>query len=434
MVSLMHLNRIMQSTSIIKKSPTLAINEEVNRLRMEGREIFSFGLGQSPFPVPDEVVAELKANAHQKDYLQVLGLKPLREAVASFHQRNDEVLVDPEHVLIGPGSKELIFQLMLCFPGEIILVTPCWVTYHPQALLLKKTTHFIHTSISEDWKLQPEKLQEVCKDNPNTPKLLILNYPSNPCGNSYSQDELKALATVARANNLLILSDEIYGLLNYSGKHYSIAHQYPEGTILSSGLSKWCGAGGWRLGTFSFPKQQAHILQNMIAVASETFTSVSAPIQFASISAFTGSPKIENYLEHSRLILSCIATWICEALSSVKVSVCLPEGGFYVFPDFEKYRDHFLTKNIRTSQELCNSLLKEIGVASLPGVAFGRAEEEFTIRLSFVSFDGGEALKVPASQIKNNPEAFIASYCPEIFQGVNNLLAWLKELSSPSID
>ncbi len=115
------------------KSPTVAINEHSDRLRAEGREVFKLGLGQSPFPVPRVVVEALRDNAHQKDYLAVQGLLPLREAVASYHQRKHGVNVGAEDVLIGPGSKELMFILQLVYYGDLVIPTPSWVSYAPQA-------------------------------------------------------------------------------------------------------------------------------------------------------------------------------------------------------------------------------------------------------------------------------------------------------------
>ena len=114
-------------------------------------------------------------------------------------------------------------------------------------------------------------------------KLLILNYPNNPTGLTYGATALAALATVCRAHNIVVISDEIYGRVNHSDTHHSIAQYYPEGTIVCSGLSKWAGAGGWRLGYAVFPPDLRPLLNATKSVASETFTSVSAPIQYAAI-------------------------------------------------------------------------------------------------------------------------------------------------------
>src|SRR5690606_8700719 len=113
-------------------------------------------------------------------------------------------------------------------------------------------------------------LEQLCESDPERPRIVILNYPSNPTGGSVGLEEQRALAEMARRYRVVLLSDEIYGELHFSGAHHSIAALYPEGTIVSSGLSKWCGAGGWRLGTFMFPKAMRWLLEAMSAVASET--------------------------------------------------------------------------------------------------------------------------------------------------------------------
>ena len=237
----------------LRSSATLAINERSTALRQQGRHIYKLGLGQSPFPVPTEVVNALKLHAHEKDYLPVAGLPALREAVAEFHRRKDEVNTQADGVLVGPGSKELMFLLQLAFYGELLVPSPAWVSYVPQAKILGRNVTIVPTSFAERWRVTPERLFTLCQDDADRPRILVLNYPGNPEGGSYTADELQELAEVAQRFGVILLSDEIYGQLHHTGGHVSVAQFYPEGTIISSGLSKWCGAGGWRLGTFTFP-------------------------------------------------------------------------------------------------------------------------------------------------------------------------------------
>ena len=165
-------------------------------------------------------------------------------------------------------------------------------------------------------------------------KLLILNYPGNPTGVSYSSSELEIIANICRENNTIILSDEIYGRLHHTNNHQSIAKYFPEGTIITSGLSKWCGAGGWRLGTMVIPKNLQLIQDSIAAVSSETFSCVSSPIQYAAITAFNNDKTIDNYLFHSRRILSAIGNYCSKILSDARIKVHPPDGGFYLFVDF----------------------------------------------------------------------------------------------------
>ncbi|MGA0002018.1 MAG: pyridoxal phosphate-dependent aminotransferase, partial [Steroidobacteraceae bacterium] len=277
-------------------SATLAINDRSDELLAQGQRIFKLGLGQSPFPVPASVVEALRRSAHEKDYLPVRGLRPLREAVAEFLQRRHGIQRARRQVLVGPGSKELIFITQLAYAGELLVPSPSWVSYAPQARIIGRRVTWLPTTLKDGWKLLPETLEQHCASSPGLPRLLILNSPNNPTGSSFSDAELAALAAVARRHQLLVISDEIYADLHHEGPSASISHHYPEGTVVSTGLSKWCGAGGWRLGVFSFPEELEWLCAAMAAIASETYTSVSAPVQFAAIEAFRGGPGIERYL------------------------------------------------------------------------------------------------------------------------------------------
>ena len=414
----------------ITQSPTLAINELSKKLSINGKKIYAMGLGQSPFPVPAIVVESLKLHAHEKDYLNVKGLEPLRQAVAHFHRQKDNVDIKANNVLIGPGSKELMFILQMVYYGDLLLPTPCWVSYAPQAKIIGRNTKLIPTSFDTHWRITPNQLKTFleAENDPFKPRLMILNYPSNPDGGTYSSDELKKIAAIARKHELIILSDEIYGQLNFKGNHISIAQYYPEGTIISSGLSKWCGAGGWRLGTFAFPPNFDWLLNAMAAVASETYTSVSAPIQYAAIKAFKGGIQIERYLWHVRRILSLLATKSVQILRDAGISVHAPEGGFYLFLDFTPLAVELNATDIFSSSILCERLLKETGVAILPGESFLVPPERLTARLAFVNFDGAKALSASETIPLNEdlPNDFAEKYCLTLIEGMKEIAHWTK--------
>lgn len=412
-------------------SATLAINERCNKLRQQGKEVFYLGLGQSPFPVPEPVVEELRAHAFQKDYLPVKGLWQLREAVAQYHHRFQGICHTGEDVLIGPGSKELMFLLQLVYYGNLIIPTPAWVSYAPQAHIIGRHVHWLTTKAASGWKLTANQLEALCKEDPKRPRIVILNYPTNPTGITYLEDELKALAKVARTYRVVLLSDEIYGELHHAGKHVSIAHFYPEGTIISTGLSKWCGAGGWRLGALTFPRTLHWLLDGMAVVASETYTATSAPIQYAAIRAFQGGIEIEHYLTHCRRILRVLGRFSAKQLKNAKISVMDPDGGFYLFPDFGPHRKLLRRRGIKTSQELCEKLINDTGVALLPGSEFGRPKEELTARLAYVDFDGARTLAASeslSSDLLLN-ENFLATYCPRVLEAIDRICNWLKPKS-----
>jgi aspartate aminotransferase len=413
------------------QSATIAINDRCHRLGRGRRMVYRLGLGQSPFPVPESVVNALKLHAHEKDYLPAKGLPALRSAVAGFHRRKDGLEVRAEDVIIGPGSKELMFLLQLVFYGELVVPTPCWVSYVPQAQILGKRVSLIHTRIEDKWHVTAEALERHCQGEQDDlrPRILVLNYPGNPDGCTYTVDELQELAEVARKYEVVLLSDEIYGQLHHQGDHASIARFYPEGTILSSGLSKWCGAGGWRLGTFTFPPSLEWLLESMAGVASETYTSVSAPIQYAAVRAFRGGARIERYLWHARRILSALGNQCARMFTAGGIRVHPPEGGFYLFLDFSPYASHLASRGIRGSAALCERILKDTGVALLPGSDFGRPSAELTARLAYVDFDGAEALtaseRIPLDHPL--PEDFTDLWCSRVVKASQLVCEWTAQ-------
>lgn len=414
----------------IQPSATLRINELSNQLRAEGRDIIKLGLGQSPFPVPRSVVEALQANAHEKDYLPVKGLKPLRQSIAGYIKRRQNIRCDWEDVLIGPGSKELLFILQMAFYGDLLIPRPSWVSYAPQARIIGRTVHWLPTHAENNWQLTAEELDIICRDDPGRPRILILNYPSNPTGCSYSEEQLLALATVARKYRLVLLADEIYGELRFDGVQKSIARYYPEGTIISTGLSKWCGAGGWRLGAFIFPPELRPLQDAMAIIASETYTATSAPIQYAGIRAFDGGPDIDAYLKHSRRILEALGLYCYERLNTFRVAVAQPEGAFYVFPDFTAYKEPFERHDIKTSAALCRTLLEETGVAILPASDFGFVPDFLGARLALVDFDGQGALDLAAGEFADQTldHAFVHKAAPRLVEALDRIERWLNAL------
>lgn len=417
----------------LKPSATIAINDRSQALQAEGRTVIRLGLGQSPFPVPECVVAALREHAHEKDYLPAKGLPALRQAVADYLARSQGLTFSPDNVLIGPGSKELLFLVQLTYYGDLVIPAPSWVSYAPQARILGRQLTWLPTDPTSGLGVTPERLEAACRDDPERGRLLILNYPGNPTGTSYGPSQLQEIAEVARRYRILLLSDEIYGELTFNGEHESIARYYPEGTIVSGGLSKWCGAGGWRIGAFAFPDGLARLADNMAAVASETFTSVSAPIQYAAVRAYQGGADIDDYLARSRAVLAGLLGYGYRALQKAGAEVCEPRGGFYLFPDFEAYRTPLGQAGITDAAALCERLLEDTGVACLPGSEFGMAPERLTLRLALVDFDGAAALaNVPTGRTGYQADVgFLRRYCEPTVRGIDAVGQWLEANARP---
>ncbi len=410
-------------------SATLAINERSKKLISQGHQVVQFGFGQSPFPVPLEVVLSLQAHADRKEYLPVQGLEELRNAVSKAYKKQQGILFNPEGIIIGPGSKELIFLIQMACSTGLLLPAPSWVSYAPQAQLCGKSVCWINTEEQHHWTLTAKDLAHACKVNPDH-RLLILNSPSNPTGSAIPKTAMSELAEVARANKLIVISDEIYGALEFNHQQATFAAWYPEGTIVTGGLSKWCGAGGWRLGTAAFPEELYSILQSVKGMASETFTAVSAPIQYAAVTAYNESPDIQAFLKNSRVILKEIMEYVHRELQACGISMPLASGGFYLFPNFKHYEKSLANIGIASNVALCESILQEAGVALLPGVDFGRPKNELTARLAFVDFNGRLALNwLNQHQAESNwRNELLEACCPKVVNGVERLTTWIKKL------
>jgi aspartate aminotransferase len=400
----------------LEPSSTLKINEISKQLEDKGEKIFKFGFGQSPFKVPSDIVEELKNNAYQNKYLPIQGLKELRNAVAKYTSNQKNYNYKSDNVIIGPGSKELMFLLHILFDGEIILPAPSWVSYAPQAILGRNKIQLIQTKKENNWFPTGPEIEEVILKDKNKNYLLFLNSPNNPSGQVC--ENLEEISEIAKKYNLIILSDEIYSELSFKEDYKSISSFCPEKTIISTGLSKWCAAGGWRLGYFIVP-DSLNVLKNSINVlASETFSAVSAPIQYAAITAFTND--YSKYKNSSKNILKAVGNYVYENLKSNKVLIDKPQGGFYLMPEF-------LNKKFNTSIEMCDNILKETGVALLPGSDFGFVKNKMLTRLSFTDFDGQNFMNQTQNEKKIDND-LILKLAPKIVEGVDKLKKWSESI------
>ena len=400
----------------LKPSSTLRMNEISNKLQSKGKKIYKFGFGQSPFEIPDDVVNELKNNAHQNKYLSMQGLSELRTAISKYSSTKNSQNYKSENIIVGPGTKELMFLLQLLFDGDILLPAPSWVSYAPQALLSRNRTHWIITKSENNWFPTGKEIEKVILKDKKKNYLLFLNSPNNPSGQICNN--LKEISNIAKKYNILILSDEIYSELSFHENFQSISQFYPEKTIISTGLSKWCGAGGWRLGHFIIPEALKELRDSLKILASETFSSVSAPIQYAAIAAYSNNH--DEYINNSRSILKLVGEYVYNNLKSNKINMNKPQGGFYLMPEF-------LIKKFSTSQDMCSDILEKTGVALLPGSDFGFSKERMIVRLSFTDFNGQEFM----NYIKKNNKldtSLIAKFAPKILEGTNKLKLWSESL------
>jgi len=400
----------------LKPSATLAINEESNRLKNSGKKIYKFGFGQSPFPIPESIVKALKMNADKNSYLPMQGLEELRLTIANYLNKNNNNDFEKEDIIVGPGTKELMLLTQIVFEGEILLPAPSWVSYQPQALIAKNNVHWIQTTSDTNWFPTAEQLENKIKSIKNKNLLLFINSPNNPSGTTCKN--LKEIAEIAKKYKLIILSDEIYSELTFNNQYKSISNFYPEGTIVSTGLSKWCGAGGWRLGFFAIPNELKELKNSLKILCSESFTSVSAPIQYAAVEAYKNDHTA--YISAVKKILSFTGNYVYENLKSNVINVTKPEGGFYLFPEFTNAQ-------FSSSSDMCKDILNKTGVALLPGSDFGLDSTKMLARLSFTDFDGANFLKNSLGS-KKLDNADLKKYAPNVVDGISNLKDWSNSL------
>ncbi len=396
-------------------SATLRINEISKKLEQEGRKIIKFGFGESPFPVPAIIVDELKKNAHQKSYLPIQGLEDLRDSISKYESKKKNNNYSAEQVIVGPGSKELMFLLHISFDGNVILPAPSWVSYKPQSIIAENNFHWVETFAENNWYPSAESIEELVLKNKEKNYLLILNSPNNPSGQVCKN--IKEISEIVKKYKIIVLSDEIYSELNFDESYESIANFCPEKVIVSNGLSKWCGAGGWRLGYFVIPNELNKLQNSMKVLASETFSAVSAPIQFAAISAFKDDHK--EYILKSKKILKGIGEYVYNNLKSNNIIMNKPMGGFYLMPEF-------LNKKFNTSAEMCTDLLNKKGVAILPGSDFGFSGERMISRLSYTDFDGKNFMSNIDLNTKVD-EDLIKKFAPKIIEGTKRIKDWVEK-------
>ena len=217
---------------------------------------------------------------------------------------------------------------------------------------------------------------------------------------------------------MIVLSDEIYTYLTFEKNYNSISKYYPQLTFITGGLSKWCGAGGWRLGFLAVPKQLKDFLISLKSLASESYSTVNTPTQFAAVEAYAGN--YEEYKNKVTGILNAVGMYVYNNLRSNKILINPPQGAFYLMPEFKNNK-------FKNSSELCEAILNETGVAMLPGSDFGFQPKKMLTRLNYTDFDGTEFFR-NVTNYNSIDDDTIKKYAPNIVEGVFKLSKWAKNL------
>lgn len=432
------------SANRFEESATLLINERVRQLMAQGREVYHLGFGESRFPVHPKILEAFHAHATARSYTPVAGFPELRATIAGFYRRVFELEVRPEQVIVGPGSKSLLFALVRALDGDLLLPRPTWVSYAPQATIADKRVTWIETHFDDEYCLTAEGLEiglAQAREAGQHPRILVLANPNNPTGVVYPAHVLEELAEVARNNALSVISDEIYSLINHCRRpHVSIAKYYPEGTAVTGGLSKHLSLGGWRFGLAVVPAGEAgaRLMQALSAIAGAIWTSPAAPVQHAATVAYSDDPDIMAYIRTCAAIHAAVTHVLYAQLQQAGIPCPEPSGGYYLYPSFDRWREALHRRfNTTTSDALAALLLDEHGIATLPGTAFGARPEELTLRLStslLPAQDDAHAERVLAAYAQaSGADEFVSRACPDVLEIGRRLRAFVATLSPASV-
>jgi len=422
----------------LKVSATLSLNERVRELWEAGRDVYHLGFGESRFPVHPKIARALQDNVHQRSYLPALGTRELRETIAEFYQHKFQMPISRDQVVTGPGSKSLLYALLLSLGEEVILPQPSWVTYGPQAHLLGKPVLWVPTRAEDDYHLEVDLLRhkmEEDKEDWGNPEVLVVNSPHNPTGTMLPPHKVKALADFAREEQLMVLSDEIYALIAHSQTpHVSIAHYYPEGTVVLGGLSKHLSLGGWRFGVAILPAGRTgealrRALQN---IAGSIWSCVAAPVQYAALVAYSNDPEVNEYIDQCTRMHGVRTRYLYDSLVEAGIPCAEPQGGFYVFPSFKKWKEPLAARGIYTCEDLATYLLENYELATLPGSAFACRPQELCLRLSSSYMDAGTDKKAVAlvETFKEDPDPnrFIENHHPRLREAASRIAQFVADL------
>ncbi len=384
----------------LSESETLAMTRKSRELKAEGHDVINLSIGEPDFDTPSNVKESAKQalDDNYTHYTPVAGFQDLREAISNKFKRDNNLDYSADQIVVSTGAKQSIANTVLSMidPGdEVIVPTPYWVSYKEIIKLAGGVPVYIPATLENDFKIVPEQIREAVTEKT---KLFIYSSPCNPTGSVYTKEELKNIAQViSEYKNVYIIADEIYELINFVGKHESIAQFdfIKDRVITVNGVSKGYAMTGWRLGYIGAPKEIAKACDKLQGQFTSGTCSIS---QRAAITAIESDPKqsedISNMLEAFRLRRDMLLELLNE-IPGLKTNV--PNGAFYIFPDVTHfYGKSYGNKVIENGNDLCMYILNKSFVALVPGSAFG---DPNCIRISYAA--SKEVLIEAVNRIKN---------------------------------
>lgn len=416
----------------------LRINDRIKRYREDCRRMgcdrpyHHFAFGQSPFAPPPSVVEALKEHAHEHSYLPTAGLPALREAVAGYYRHHFRLDATPERIVVSPGSKEMIAILLSALEGSVLVPVPSWVSYMPQARILKKEVVPLRVRSDTGFKLTSDLLRDGARRASGKQSILILNHPHNPTGAVYERAELEALAETCRKHGIIVIADEIYALTAFDRPSFtSMAAVYPEGTVVTGGLSKDRSAGGYRVGVGVFPAGEDGVLASVLKIAGSTYSCVAAPLQHAAVKAYSLDEDVEAHVRDCAAVNTIVGKEMSALFCAGGSDTLAPEGAFYLFVDWSREQENFKSIGLSSSPEVAEHVLHVEHAAMLPGNALLLDDAEIAFRCSYVDYDGVKALADWRRRRPSSPserQDFVRRNCPLLTDGVTYLSRYLEQV------
>jgi aspartate/methionine/tyrosine aminotransferase len=364
-------------------SATLAANEALDHRRRAGLPVLPLAFGEAGLPVLPALEHQLSVAAGRGAYGPVAGSSDLRTAAAGYWRRRG-LPADPGLIVAGPGSKPLLYGLLLALGGGVVVPKPSWVSYAAQTRLLGIEPIFVPTPRGEGGVPDADALREAVRAERaagRDVRCVVVTLPDNPTGTLARPETVRRMCEAARELDLVILADQIYRdlVFDQNTEFPCPSHYAPERTVITTALSKNLALGGWRIGVALLPEELAALRDRLAGVASEIWSSTSGPTQAAAAYAFAEPPEIVERVTASRRLHETVLCAMAERFTAAGARVTRPQGGFYLYPDFEELRDDL---GVGTSAELSALLLDRYGVGVLPGSAFGDAPDALRLRVA----------------------------------------------------
>jgi aspartate aminotransferase len=368
----------------IAGSPTLGVSAIARKLRAQGRDVVDFGSGEPDFDTPEHIKqAAIKAlHAGFTKYTAPSGTDDLKDAIVEKLKRENDLCYTREQIVISCGAKHTLHNLAqaLFDPGdEVVLPSPYWTSYETIIQMAEAMPVIIPTTEHEGFRVSAAMVER--RLTPRT-RAIILNSPSNPTGSMYSRDELAAIARLAMARRMYVISDDIYEKIVFDGRSHTsiiqLMQEAPELGILVNGFSKTFAMTGWRLGYAAGPQE---IVAAMGNYQSQTTSNPNSIAQKAGIEALHGPQETVAMMVQE---FELRRNYVVERLNAMEGISCFkPMGAFYAFPNVSgTYGKRSPSGRITNSSGFAEHLLQTAGVAVVPGAAFG---DERCIRLSFAT-------------------------------------------------